>query len=170
MNVNYNELSGFSDNETYGNYMLTFHKKKIIREYFHNLSVMNSNEYPNFINLYHYIAIIVNIKCDRFPFFPLSFPASMPKNIWQCVWIRYIYQQDIAENEYEVICVNDGSTDYTRAIILDYQQRHSTLQLIDLKEKGIPARRGTQVWIMLPENLSGLWMLTIKLNRMCWQN
>jgi glycosyltransferase involved in cell wall biosynthesis len=46
-----------------------------------------------------------------------------------------IYQQDIAENEYEVICVNDGSTDYTRAIILDYQQRHSTLQLIDLKEK-----------------------------------
>ena len=46
-----------------------------------------------------------------------------------------IYQQDVAENEYEVICVNDGSTDHTRAIILDYQQRHSTLQLIDLKEK-----------------------------------
>jgi hypothetical protein len=55
MNVNYNELSGFSEYETYGNYMLTFHKKKIIREYFHNLSC---NEIPTSIpNFYKSLSL-----------------------------------------------------------------------------------------------------------------
>ena len=54
-NVNYNEMSGFSEYETYGNYMLTFHKKEIIREYFHNLSC---NDFPtNIPNYYKSISL-----------------------------------------------------------------------------------------------------------------
>ncbi len=48
-NTNYNEVSGFSEYETYGNYMLTFHRKKMKREFWYNLSCYdNSTLVPNY--------------------------------------------------------------------------------------------------------------------------
>ena len=48
-NTDYNNLSGFSEYETYGNYMLTFHKNKMKREFWHNISFNYDNTFiPNF--------------------------------------------------------------------------------------------------------------------------
>lgn len=57
-----------------------------------------------------------------------------------------IYAQGLREDEYEVICVNDCSTDGTRSIIENYARRHSNLFLIDHEENshgcGIPRNTG----------------------------
>lgn len=42
-----------------------------------------------------------------------------------------VYNQDISEEEYEVICVNDASPDHSRDIVLEYQKRHSNLVLVE---------------------------------------
>lgn len=43
-NVDYDSLSGFSEYETYGNYMYAFHKSKMKREYWFNLSCSEKPE------------------------------------------------------------------------------------------------------------------------------
>lgn len=45
-NVDYNSNSGFSEYETFGNFMLEYHKKSMIREYWFNYS---SSEYPQIL-------------------------------------------------------------------------------------------------------------------------
>ena len=50
-----------------------------------------------------------------------------------------VYQQDIPEEEYEVICVNDGSPDRSRDIVLEYQGQHSNLVL---KEHAVNKKLG----------------------------
>ena len=45
-----------------------------------------------------------------------------------------LYSQDIPETAYEVICVNDCSTDNTREVILSYSAKHPNLTLIDHTE------------------------------------
>lgn len=55
-----------------------------------------------------------------------------------------VFQQDIPEEEYEVICVNDGSPDFSRNIVLEYQKRHSNLILAEHKvNKKLGAARNT---------------------------
>jgi len=45
-----------------------------------------------------------------------------------------VYSQDIGEDEFEIICVNDCSTDNTREVILNYGKNHSNLRVIDHTE------------------------------------
>ena len=55
-----------------------------------------------------------------------------------------VYQQDIPEGEYEVICVNDGSPDHSRDIVLEYQKKHSNLVLVEHEvNKKLGAARNT---------------------------
>ena len=55
-----------------------------------------------------------------------------------------VFEQDIPLSEYEVICVNDGSPDNSRAIVLDYMKRYSNLRLIEHeKNKKLGAARNT---------------------------
>lgn len=55
-----------------------------------------------------------------------------------------VYQQDIPEEEYEVICVNDGSPDHSRDIVLEYQKKHSNLVLVEHEvNKKLGAARNT---------------------------
>ena len=55
-----------------------------------------------------------------------------------------VYQQDIPEEEYEVICVNDGSPDHSRDIVLEYQKKHPNLILVEHKvNKKLGAARNT---------------------------
>ena len=55
-----------------------------------------------------------------------------------------VYQQDIPEEEYEVICVNDASPDHSRDIVLEYQKRHPNLVLVEHKvNKKLGAARNT---------------------------
>lgn len=42
-----------------------------------------------------------------------------------------VFDQDIPLTEYEVICVNDGSPDRSRDIVLDYMGRYPNLRLIE---------------------------------------
>lgn len=72
-----------------------------------------------------------------------------------------IYAQDIPENEFEVICVNDCSTDNTREVILSYAAKHPNLTLIDHTENltaggarntGIEASKGEYIWFVDPDD------------------
>ncbi len=55
-----------------------------------------------------------------------------------------VFDQDIPLNEYEVICVNDGSPDHSRDIVLQYMERFPNLRLIEHeKNKKLGAARNT---------------------------
>ena len=73
-----------------------------------------------------------------------------------------IYAQDLPEDEYEVICVNDCSTDGTREVIVRYAEHHSNLTHIDHKENltaggarntGINAAQGEYIWFVDPDDM-----------------
>lgn len=62
--------------------------------------------------------------------------------------LESIYAQDLAEEEFEVICVNDCSTDGTRDVILSKQALHSNLILLDQPRNmysGAARNRGLEV-------------------------
>ena len=53
---------------------------------------------------------------------------GVERYIRQC--LESVYQQDIPESEFEVICVNDCTPDHSEEIVLEFQQRHNNLVLI----------------------------------------
>lgn len=72
-----------------------------------------------------------------------------------------LYAQDLPEDAYEVICVNDCSTDSTREVILSYAAKHSNLTLVDHTENltaggarntGIEAAKGEYIWFVDPDD------------------
>lgn len=72
-----------------------------------------------------------------------------------------IFAQDLPEDEFEVICVNDCSTDGTRKIIVDYAAQHQNLTLIDHTENltaggarntGIKVAKGEYIWFVDPDD------------------
>lgn len=55
-----------------------------------------------------------------------------------------VFDQDIPLSDYEVICVNDGSPDNSRGIVLDYMTRFPNLRLIEHEQnKKLGAARNT---------------------------
>lgn len=46
-------------------------------------------------------------------------------------WLDSVFDQDIPETDYEVICVNDCTKDRSAEIIRKYQQNHPNLRLIE---------------------------------------
>jgi glycosyltransferase involved in cell wall biosynthesis len=74
-----------------------------------------------------------------------------------CTCLDSLYNQDISEDDYEVICVNDCSQDRTRDIILHYQELHSNLFLIDhernkrlgeSRNTGLHNANGKYIWFI----------------------
>ena len=68
-----------------------------------------------------------------------------------------LFAQDISENEFEIICVNDCSTDLTREIILEYQKQHKNIVLIDnqvnkqqgeTRNIGLRSAKGKYIWFI----------------------
>lgn len=66
-----------------------------------------------------------------------------------------VFEQDLSPSEYEVICVNDGSTDNSRRIIESYLQNHANLIVIDhpcnlklgsARNTGISIAKGKYIW------------------------
>lgn len=49
--------------------------------------------------------------------------------------------QEMSANEYEIIIVNDGSTDSGGLIARDYTERHSNIHLFNQKNKGVGTAR-----------------------------
>lgn len=78
---------------------------------------------------------------------------NVKQYIAQC--LDSVYRQDIPEEEYEVICVNDASPDHSRDIVLEYQKRHKNLVLIEhehnkklgaARNTGRSIARGKYIW------------------------
>lgn len=63
------------------------------------------------------------------PFFSIIIPVY---NGEQCIvkCLNSIYNQGLQEEDFEVICVNDASTDNTAQVISEYQKSHNNLKLI----------------------------------------
>ena len=77
---------------------------------------------------------------------------NVEKYIAQC--LDSVFNQDIPEEEFEVICVNDVSPDNSRDIVREYQRKHANLILIehDINKKlggarntGIRAAKGKYI-------------------------
>jgi len=75
--------------------------------------------------------------------------------IEQC--ILSLYAQDIPEEEYEVICINDCSPDHSENIVKTIAKSHANLQIINHKKNlklgaarntGLHAARGRYVWFL----------------------
>lgn len=71
--------------------------------------------------------------------------------------LESIYKQDIPEEQYEVICINDCSLDESEQIVLQYAQKHTNLSLIRHEQNkklgaarntGLRAARGNYVWFI----------------------
>ncbi|MDR1743153.1 MAG: glycosyltransferase [Dysgonamonadaceae bacterium] len=80
---------------------------------------------------------------------------NVEKYIAQC--LQSIYAQDISEEDYEVICVNDCSPDNSREVVLEFQKEHKNLKLIEhrtntmqggARNTGLRAAQGKYVWFI----------------------
>lgn len=59
------------------------------------------------------------------------------------------YEQDISEQDYEIICVDDGSTDNSVGVIREYKKEHNNLKLVILKKnKGVSVARNIGMTLM----------------------
>lgn len=79
----------------------------------------------------------------------------MEKYIAPC--LDSLYEQDIPEENYEVICIDDCSPDGSKQIVRDYQKHHGNLVLIEHKENlglggarntGIKVAKGKYLWFI----------------------
>tara|TARA_R110000868_G_scaffold96857_3_gene266393 strand:+ start:5560 stop:6543 length:984 start_codon:yes stop_codon:yes gene_type:complete len=52
-----------------------------------------------------------------------------------------VFLQDLLTDEYEVIVINDGSTDHSLEILIDYEKRYSNIILINQKNQGVSVAR-----------------------------
>ena len=77
-------------------------------------------------------------------------------------WLNSVYDQDIPESEYEVICVNDCTPDKSADIIREYQKQHANLVLINhevnkkdnaARNTGYRAARGKYIWFNDPDDI-----------------
>lgn len=73
--------------------------------------------------------------------------------IGQC--LDSVFDQDVPEDDYEVICVNDASPDHSRDIVLDYQKKHPNIVLVEhevnkklgtARNTGRKIARGKYIW------------------------
>jgi glycosyltransferase involved in cell wall biosynthesis len=80
---------------------------------------------------------------------------NVEKYIAEC--IDSLYEQNIPEDEYEVICVNNCSPDHTKEIVLQYQKLHPNLILLEHKinqglgvarNTGLKEAKGEYVWFI----------------------
>ncbi len=80
---------------------------------------------------------------------------NVEKYIAEC--LDSVYEQDIHESEYEVICVNDCTLDNSKAIVLEYQKKHSNLILVEhdinkmlgeARNSGLRIAKGNYVWFI----------------------
>ena len=57
--------------------------------------------------------------------------------------LHSLYRQGLDEAVFEVICVNDGSTDGSRDILSNWEKEHSNLTIIDQENAGLSCARNT---------------------------
>jgi glycosyltransferase involved in cell wall biosynthesis len=84
---------------------------------------------------------------------------NVEKFIAEC--LVSLYNQNIPIDEFEVICVNDCSTDRTREIIFEFKEKYNNLILIDhlqnkkqggARNTGVSAAMGNLIWFVDPDD------------------
>lgn len=55
--------------------------------------------------------------------------------------LNSLLDQDLDSSEYEIICINDGSPDNCKTIVLEYQQKNSNIVFIDQENQGVSVAR-----------------------------
>lgn len=87
----------------------------------------------------------------------LSFiiPAfNCSKYISDC--ILSLIQQDLSPENYEIIIINDGSTDNTRSILTDFQEKYKNIKVYDqdnhgrdyARNQGVKKAKGDYIWFI----------------------
>lgn len=72
-----------------------------------------------------------------------------------------LFIQDIPENDYELICINDGSPDSCASILEQYSSIHSNIVIITQKNEGVSSARNTgiraakgdYIWFVDPDDI-----------------
>lgn len=62
-----------------------------------------------------------------------------------------LLEQDIPKEEYEIICVNDGSTDGSPDILQEYANAHSNILVIDQENGGLSSARNAGLNVAMGE-------------------
>ncbi len=68
----------------------------------------------------------------------------------------------------EIICVDDGSTDDSLAILKEYEAKDQRVKVIQQANAGAGARE-TKVLRSRPESIFHFWIPMISLSRTCWK-
>lgn len=74
---------------------------------------------------------------------------NVEKYLAEC--LDSLMDQDIPHEEYEIICVNDGSTDGSLEILEDYSQKSVNVRIISKENGGLAAARNTGLEAALGE-------------------
>lgn len=77
------------------------------------------------------------------------------------ICLESLLDQDISRDEYEIICVNDGSTDGSLEILKEYQNNYSNITVISQNNSGVCASRnagllkarGDYIWFVDSDDL-----------------
>lgn len=59
--------------------------------------------------------------------------------------IRSLQEQDIPNEEYEIICINDGSPDNSRMVVLNLKKEFNNIILIDQENQGVSRARNNGI-------------------------
>lgn len=69
--------------------------------------------------------------------------------------------QDIPEEEYEIVCVDDGSPDGSAEVVRSYREKHANITLLSqenggvcaARNRGLAAAKGEYVWFIDPDDM-----------------
>lgn len=91
------------------------------------------------------------------------------------ICIKSLLEQDISKDEYEIICVNDGSSDGSLEVLEQFSRNHTNVIVINQKNtgvcasrnKGLDAARGEYIWFIdsddfIQKNILGTLMKLVK--------
>lgn len=60
---------------------------------------------------------------------------------WLAECLESLLHQDIPAKDYEILCINDGSTDKSGAILQAYQQEYENIRVLEQENSGVAAAR-----------------------------
>jgi len=79
--------------------------------------------------------------------------------------LRSLEEQDISRDEYEIICINDGSPDNSRNIVVSLQKEFENIILIDQENQGVSRARNNGI-----DKACGRYLLFIDADDYCEVN